>query len=718
MKTVFAISLLILATALHAQSPAPRWERTGHHSAISSYSISRDSRYILSSGEDGQILLWDRQSPYELPRSYSYPYHELNWDDRPYTSEIQAIQFSGDAKTFWAGGDTCLYQWDIASGRVVDSIVTMPEYTMLIRTSISGDTVLWVSPNLAGRWDVKAKKLIDTVSIPFFDYVYGRITGLNVSDDISSFSYFSYDTISVYSFDQNYWTTFSDDRMIGRVVLSSNGQLLAYLTVDSLVVVDTKTRNVVFTTENRSQLLTPLRFTNGDGSLVCADSSIVSFTLSTGDSVYLGKLPQGNLETRLDGIVLAPDLSCSIAADTKHYPTSFTPLNSALFLSDFKTAKQYELTGNESNISGIEWSPVKAEISACDYAGVVKTYSGESGDAVVSNYGDWYVIETQNLQYNADGTKLSMVFLMYDEHASSDNISYLSADHLGSAGMICDHASSLMFVTSFPRTIVSSNGKHLISGQSVDCDFRSTILYKGVSGFIDSSHVILFDSNGISNYDLDTKTSSVLAFNPLNKIDTVIVSHDGSLLAACERDSMIEIFDITSFQLLQRVRAKTVQFSFNHQYGLFADFDSSLKVIDVYSGNMMGLYSYSRPLIPVGISYDNKYIAATDGDQTIICWDAPANLEVREQHERAQTILEQNIPNPATDQTLIRFSLPYAEQAVIELFDVLGNRVKVLYNGIGAEQTVHADVHDLTPGVYYYRLSCASGVVTRRMIVR
>jgi hypothetical protein len=81
--------------------------------------------------------------------------------------------------------------------------------------------------------------------------------------------------------------------------------------------------------------------------------------------------------------------------------------------------------------------------------------------------------------------------------------------------------------------------------------------------------------------------------------------------------------------------------------------------------------------------------------------------------------LEQNYPNPFNPSTVIEFTLPQRGQVSLELFDVLGRRVKTLVDGTleaGSHRTV-VDASDLAGGVFFYRLTSAGGSMTRRMLV-
>lgn len=79
--------------------------------------------------------------------------------------------------------------------------------------------------------------------------------------------------------------------------------------------------------------------------------------------------------------------------------------------------------------------------------------------------------------------------------------------------------------------------------------------------------------------------------------------------------------------------------------------------------------------------------------------------------------LEANYPNPFTPSTTIAYVLPEAAKVRVDVFDVLGRRVRTL-----AEGEQGAGRHGLTfsaealpSGVYFYRLVAGERTATRRM---
>ncbi len=81
--------------------------------------------------------------------------------------------------------------------------------------------------------------------------------------------------------------------------------------------------------------------------------------------------------------------------------------------------------------------------------------------------------------------------------------------------------------------------------------------------------------------------------------------------------------------------------------------------------------------------------------------------------------LSQNYPNPFNPTTSIQFEVPEAMDVRLDVFNVLGQRVAVLANGIHNQGVHHVsfDASRLASGVYIYRLQAGSHIMTRKMVL-
>ena len=83
-----------------------------------------------------------------------------------------------------------------------------------------------------------------------------------------------------------------------------------------------------------------------------------------------------------------------------------------------------------------------------------------------------------------------------------------------------------------------------------------------------------------------------------------------------------------------------------------------------------------------------------------------------------QFYLYQNFPNPFNTITSIRFAIPEPTHGTLAVYDILGRRVEVIFEGT-FEPRVHTypfDASGLSSGVYFYRLETDAFTETQKMI--
>jgi hypothetical protein len=81
--------------------------------------------------------------------------------------------------------------------------------------------------------------------------------------------------------------------------------------------------------------------------------------------------------------------------------------------------------------------------------------------------------------------------------------------------------------------------------------------------------------------------------------------------------------------------------------------------------------------------------------------------------------LYQNYPNPASNQTTIRFDLPNSTMAKLELFTMNGIRIAILADQQlpAGDYTIQLNTSILDPGMYIYKLTTVQGEWSLRMVV-
>ncbi|HTX19139.1 MAG TPA: T9SS type A sorting domain-containing protein [Bacteroidota bacterium] len=81
--------------------------------------------------------------------------------------------------------------------------------------------------------------------------------------------------------------------------------------------------------------------------------------------------------------------------------------------------------------------------------------------------------------------------------------------------------------------------------------------------------------------------------------------------------------------------------------------------------------------------------------------------------------LGQNYPNPFNPTTIIQYAVPRREYVVLSVFNILGEKVADLVNGLreAGAHTVSFNASDLSSGLYFYRIQAGSFVETKKLVV-
>jgi glucose/arabinose dehydrogenase len=96
----------------------------------------------------------------------------------------------------------------------------------------------------------------------------------------------------------------------------------------------------------------------------------------------------------------------------------------------------------------------------------------------------------------------------------------------------------------------------------------------------------------------------------------------------------------------------------------------------------------------------------------------PVALRVEKERPREQT-LEQNFPNPFNPMTSIKYTLPHAGYVRLAVFNLLGQEVAVLVDGVQSpgNHDVEFGKANLPSGIYFYRLQAPGVFETRKMVI-
>ncbi|MEX0719847.1 MAG: PQQ-dependent sugar dehydrogenase [Balneolaceae bacterium] len=131
------------------------------------------------------------------------------------------------------------------------------------------------------------------------------------------------------------------------------------------------------------------------------------------------------------------------------------------------------------------------------------------------------------------------------------------------------------------------------------------------------------------------------------------------------------------------------------------------QLIDNFDGNQ---------IITFGEDQNGElYFGAFDGNIYTFESD-PVSAEAEENLPNAVR-LEQNYPNPFNPTTEITFRLPEASDVELRVFDILGQEIALLFDGVKSrgEHSVRFDASNLSGGIYIYALRTGSTYITRKM---
>jgi hypothetical protein len=125
-------------------------------------------------------------------------------------------------------------------------------------------------------------------------------------------------------------------------------------------------------------------------------------------------------------------------------------------------------------------------------------------------------------------------------------------------------------------------------------------------------------------------------------------------------------------------------------------------------------YRYRAKALPSGVHRFRLRQVDVDGSATL---SDPVSVEVRVERTLA---LRAAGPNPVRQATQLAFTVKRGGPATMTLYNVLGQRVKRLYDRKatpGNRYSVEVRADDLTSGTYFARLRTATGTRTQRIVV-
>ena len=121
-----------------------------------------------------------------------------------------------------------------------------------------------------------------------------------------------------------------------------------------------------------------------------------------------------------------------------------------------------------------------------------------------------------------------------------------------------------------------------------------------------------------------------------------------------------------------------------------------------------------------GVDQNNElYICNHNG--SILRFAGGLSTAVDEQAGKSPTqgSLMQNFPNPFNPSTRIRYAVPFSGAVTLSLFNVVGQEVAVLFDGVHIAGVHEVEFRNpgLSSGVYFYRLWAPGLLETGKMLI-
>ncbi|MCH7770056.1 MAG: T9SS type A sorting domain-containing protein [Bacteroidetes bacterium] len=223
--------------------------------------------------------------------------------------------------------------------------------------------------------------------------------------------------------------------------------------------------------------------------------------------------------------------------------------------------------------------------------------------------------------------------------------------------------------------------------------------------------------------------------NPFNPIEIGVFNDSTFLVGICVENNFAFADRIDTLFVLDISYPSNpiVIGKMGRNYGSFSSIDLFATDNFIYwAEGYLGVVDISDKTNPIDITRfqgrDWGRGVAAIGDKILFCdqtqgvWILRNNLVTNIKDDNpiiTKYELYQNYPNPFNPSTTIEFKIPQNEKVLIEVFDVLGQRVKVLLNeemGKGKHK-ISFNAVGLSSGIYFYRIRTKETTVTKKMVL-
>ena len=157
----------------------------------------------------------------------------------------------------------------------------------------------------------------------------------------------------------------------------------------------------------------------------------------------------------------------------------------------------------------------------------------------------------------------------------------------------------------------------------------------------------------------------------------------------------------------------------NGIYAYVAAGDSGFAVIDVIDpSNSMMVGYYDTPGSANDVFVSGDYIYVADGSSLQILRFTPTGIEEGDKLP-SDFSPSQNYPNPFNAQTTIQYSIPKESMVSIDIFDILGCRIRTIDEGLKPAGNYQAvwDASNQASGIYFYRFKAGEYIEMKKIVL-
>lgn len=143
----------------------------------------------------------------------------------------------------------------------------------------------------------------------------------------------------------------------------------------------------------------------------------------------------------------------------------------------------------------------------------------------------------------------------------------------------------------------------------------------------------------------------------------------------------------------------------SHNWSSSAESSNNENTIILHNNRIANLYLQE---------FKARYIEAGGTDEVLI-----TDIQAKDDILPKEFLLDQNYPNPFNPVTRIHFEVPEMQKVELSVYDILGRKVKELYNDFtpAGSYTLDFRAENLASGLYIYRLTTNNFSISRKMIL-